>query len=239
MGNARLRYSKIWAHQNLPNLRDDQILKFQKATHPILRRDAILKKLGLDSDDVQMEIFLNDKDRAEATSFLKENQMNTKEFVYLNIGASLPHKRWPSDRMVSLAKLFLEKTALGIVLGGGPEDAQTIQQIESQLGQGRVTHAFHRPLRANCALIDQARLVITTDTGPMHIAFATKTPTLAMFGPTRPEYSGPCQIDPQLCQVLRSTAMENMDHAPEDGSGYFDSITVDTVWEKANQLLTY
>ena len=234
----RLRYSKIWAHQNLPNLRDDQILKFKEITHPILRRTAILDKSGVESDGTQMEIFLSEADHTEGISFLNQNQMIAKEFVYLNIGASLPHKRWPSDRMVSLAKLFLEKTALGIVLGGGPEDAQTIQQIESQLGQGRVTHAFHRPLRANCALIDQARLVITTDTGPMHIAFATKTPTLAMFGATRPEDSGPCQIDPQLCQVLQSTAMENLNHAPVEESHFFDSITVEMVWEKANQLLT-
>lgn len=234
----RLRCSKIWAHQNLPNLRDDQILKFQEATHPILRRGAILKKLGSESDDVQMEVFLNDKDRAEANSFLKQNQMKAKEFVYLNIGASLPHKRWPEDRMVSLAKLFLENTKLGIVLGGGPEDTSAIEEIEHQLDQERVTHAFHRPLRANCALIDQARLMVTTDTGPMHIAFATKVPTIALFGPTRPEDSGPCQIDPQLCQVLQSTAMENRDHAPVEESGFFDSITVDTVWVKANQLLT-
>jgi len=232
-----LRTSKIRAHQNLPNLQDDQILTFQETTHPILRRTAILNELGVDSDGIQMEIFLNDNDRAEGISFLKKNQMKTKEFVYLNIGASLPHKRWPSDRMTSLAKLILENTSLGIILGGGPEDAQTIGETENQINKERVTHAHHRSLRANCALIDQARLMITTDTGPMHLAFATKVPTIAMFGPTRPSDSGPCQIDPQLYQVLQSTSMDTLDHAPTDQSNFFDSITVEMVWEKVNQLL--
>ena len=184
-----------------------------------------------------MEIFLNDKDRAETISFLNQNQMKTKEFVYLNIGASLPHKRWPSSRVVALAKLFLAKTSLGIVLGGGPEDAQTIGEIENQLDQKRVTHVFHRPIRNNCALIGQARLMITADTGPMHIAFAMKVPTIALFGPTRPEDSGPCQINPRLCQTIQSNAMDNMDHAPVDKSIFFDSITVPMVWDKVNLLL--
>jgi len=233
----RLRYARILAHQNLPGLLDEQILKFSQTTHPILRRMALLEKTGVESDGVQMDIFLNDKDNAEVISFLEQNQMKSKEFVYLNVGASLPHKRWPSDRMTSLAKLILENTSLGIIFGGGPEDAQTIEEIENQINKERVTHAHHRSLRANCALIDQARLMITTDTGPMHIAFATKVPTIALFGPTHPSNSGPCQIDPQLCQVLQSTAMDTLDHAPTDQSNFFDSITVEMVWEKVNQLL--
>ncbi len=233
----RLRYENLWAHQNLPNLSDEQIIKFSQTTHPILRRKALLEKTGAEFDGVQMEIFLSDKDNAEVVSFLKQHQMKANEFVYLNIGASLPHKRWPSERMVSLAKLIHENTSLGIVLGGGPDDAQTIEEIEKQLSKEHVAHAHHRTLRANCALIAQARLMITTDTGPMHVAFATQIPTIALFGPTRPADSGPCQIDPKLCQVLRSTAMDTLDHAPTDQSNYFDSITVEMVWEKTNQLL--
>ena len=61
--------------------------------------------------------------------------------------------------------------------------------------------------------------------------------TSALFGPTHPSDSGPCQIDPQLCQVLQSTAMDTLDHAPTDQSNFFDSITVEMVWEKVNLLL--
>jgi len=233
-----LRYSKIWAHQNLPKISSHQILKFTQAIHPIFRRAAILEKLGVMLNGTKMEIFLNDSDRAEAIHFLKKNQMNVKEFIYFNIGASLPHKRWHNDRMVALANLFLKNTSLGIVLGGGSEDAPAIEKIERKINSKRITHAFHRPLRANCALIDQACLMITTDTGPMHVAFATGTPTIALFGPTRPEDSGPCEIDPKLCQVIQATALNNLSHDPADINIFFDSITVDMVWDKANLLLS-
>ena len=232
-----LRCSEILAHQDLPNILSNQILKFQKPTHPILRRQAIIKKLGATPDGTQMEIFLNDEDRHEARLFLKESQINTKEFLYFNIGASLPHKKWPINRIISLATLFLKKTTFGIILGGGPGDAQAIKEIQKKLDKKRVIHNFHRSLRGNCALIEQASLMITADTGPMHIAFATKTPTVALFGPTRPEDSGPYEIDPKLCQVIRSNAMNNMDHTGADKFIFFDSITVEMVWKKVKLLL--
>lgn len=203
-----LRFSEIWAHQNLPKVFDTQIIKFSKATHPIFRRAAMIKKLGAKIDGTQMEIFLNKKDIAEASIFLKNNRMEAENFLYFNIGASLPHKQWPSDKVVGLAKLFIEKTSLGIVLGGGPGDAKIIEKIKGQLDRQRITHAYHRSLLENCALISQASLMITTDTGPMHIAFATSTPTIALFGPTRPKDSGPCEIDPKLCQVIQATATD-------------------------------
>ena len=104
-----LRYSEIWAHQNIPKVFDSQIIKFPKPTHPISRRAAMIKRLGADIDGTQMEIFLNKKDLAEASIFLKTNRMKAKDFLYFNIGASLPHKRWPSDKVVDLIKLFIEK----------------------------------------------------------------------------------------------------------------------------------
>ena len=80
--------------------------------------------------------------------------------------------------------------------------------------------------------------MITVDTGPMHIALAMKTPTIALFGPTRPEDSGPCQISPELCQVIQSTSTNKSNHSPAGKSGFFDSITVNTVWDKVNLILT-
>ena len=232
-----LRYSDIWCHQNLPNIPEDKILKFSKATHPILRRGAIIEKLGAQADGTQMEIFLNKNEHSEASIFLKQNRMEPKEFLYLNIGASLPHKRWPIDKAIALTNIFLKKTSLGIVLGGGPKDAETIQKMKNQLSKKRITHSFHRTLRANCALISQARLMITTDTGPMHIAFANNIPTIAMFGPTRSEDSGPCEIDSKLCKVLQSTALDSKNQVSEKTHEFFKSITVDMVWDKANLLL--
>ncbi len=232
-----LKCSSIWAHQKLPNVSPNRCIQFAQRTHPIMRRAAVLLKAGVSLDGAQMDVFLNDSDLAESINFLKQHQMAPKEFIYLNTGASLPHKQYPTDRTVLLAKHILKTTSLNIVLGGGPNDASQIDSIENQLDQKRVTRACHRTIRANCALISQARLMITTDTGPMHIGFALKVPTIALFGPTRPEDSGPFQIEPEFYRVLRSNALDTETHASPHKSNFFDSITVDMVWKEVNYFL--
>ncbi len=230
-----LRYSNILAHQNIPNVPSNQVLRFSKTAHPIYKRNALIERIGAKSNGPLMEIFLERNDHEEAISFLKQNQMDANEFIYLNIGASLPHKRWPIEKWVNLAKHILEKKkSFGIVFGGGPEEASMIKEIEKIFHSDRVAYVFNRSLRSNCALISQSRLMVTTDSGPMHIALATKTPTIAMFGPTRPEESGPYKISSQLYEVLESTVR---DKASECKSNFFESITISMVWEKINLLL--
>ena len=245
-----LRCSSIWTHQQpdcLPNVPSKQIIRFEKPAHGILRRMRMLEKIQIPSDGTHMDIFLNDDDRAEASSFLKQSCMIPKKFIYLNIGGSIPQKRWPVDNCISLAKLILQETSLTIVLGGGPEDTARVDLIQKQLDRKRVTRVAHRPLRANCALIAQARMLITPDSGPMHLGFALKVPTIALFwgmdgqGRNRnvlngPEYCGPVEIEKNLCTVLCGNFTETKN---EGTSEHFSSnqILVSEVWEEVLNFL--
>ena len=242
-----LRCSSIWSHQqitNLPGIPSSQIVRFEKPVHGILRRIAMLEKIQIPSNGTHMDIFLNDDDRSDALLFLKKNRMIPKEFIYLNIGGSVP---WPVNMCISLAKLILQNTSLAIVLGGGPEDASRGNSIEKQLDQQRVTCATHRPLRASCALIAQARMLITPDSGPMHIGFALKVPTVALFWATDtqgrnrnalngPKYCGPVGIEKNLCSVFYGSFTDTKKE--DDPSHFFSNpILVSEVWEKVQDFL--
>ncbi len=245
-----LRCSSIWSHQypdNLPGVSPNQIIRIEKPLHGILRRMAMLKKIQIPSNGAHMDIFLNDDDRADTLLFLKQNHMIPKEFIYLNIGGGLPQKQWPVDACISLAKLILQNTSLSIVLGGGPEAVDRVDSIEKHLDRQRVTHATHRPLRANCALIAQARMLITPDSGPMHIGFALKVPTIALFWATDsqgrnrnilngPEYCGPIEIGKNLCTVLCGTFMDSKKEGNSEHS-FSNPILVSDVWEKVLDFL--
>ena len=117
-----LRTSFVWSHQNtniLPGLSENQIIQINKPVHGILRRIAMLEKLKVQADGTHMNIFIEDKDRSDALSFLKNNRMAPKEFIYMNIGGSSFQKQWPVNKFVSLAKLILKNTLMSIILGGG------------------------------------------------------------------------------------------------------------------------
>ncbi len=247
-----LRCSSVWSHQqpdNLPGVPLNQIVRFEKPVHGILRRMSILEKIQIPSNGPHMDIFLNDDDCADALLFLKQNHMTPKEFIYINVGGSTPQKQWPIDKCIALAKLILQNTSLTIVLGGGPEEVGRVNSIEKQLDRKRVACAAHRPLRANCALIAQARVLITPDSGPMHIGFALKVPTVALFwgmdnqGRGRnvlngPEYCGPLEIGKNLCTVLCGSFI---DIKKDDNPEHFFSnpILASDVLEKVLDFLKF
>ena len=242
-----LRTSFIWSHQNtniLPGLSEKQIIQINKPVHGILRRIAMLEKIQVPADGTHMNIFLEDKDRADAFLFLKNNRMAPKEFIYMNIGGSSFQKQWPVDKFVSLAKLILKNTSMSIMLGGGPEATDRVSLIEKEIGLKRVTRVTHLSLKKNCLLISQARILFSPDSGPMHIGFALKVPTIALFWSsdstgtiTRnplngPDYCGPLNIDESLYAVLYGnffTGTKNEDY-PENSP--LKPILVSEVWEK-------
>jgi len=97
-------------------------------------------------------------------------------------------KNWPADRFVELGN----QLKMQIVLVGTPADAFTCKNIEQGLPRG-TTHNLcgKTSLLELGGILQKADLVITVDSGPMHMASATGTPCLAIFGPTDPLRVGP------------------------------------------------
>ena len=206
----------------------------------------MVEKIHIPSDGTHMDIFLSDDEINEAKLFLKTHNILSKGFIYLNIGGSVLYKQWPINKFILLSKTILEKTSLSIVLGGGPEDKSRIDEISKQLDRRRVAKASHRSLIENCALISQAQILITPDSGPMHIAYALKVPTISLFWSTNsegvqrdvlngPDYCGPLDIDKSLSSVISGSFMENEKINSKDPRT-LKIITVEDVW---NQIIGF
>ena len=164
----------------------------------------------------------------------------------MNIGGSVLYKRWPINKFILLSKTILQKTSLSIVLGGGPEDKFRVDEINKQLDRRRVAQASHRSLIENCALISQAQILITPDSGPMHIGYALKVPTIGLFWSTNnegiqrnvlngPDYCGPLDIDKSLSSVISGSFMENEMIDSKDPMT-LKIISVEDVW---NQIIGF
>lgn len=226
-------------HQPFSWISKDQLIVIDGPLHGIQRRLTMIDKIGAKPAGSQMDLYFNDHDRAICADFMNRNKLSPKEFIYINVGASLPHKRWPADRFIALAKKILETTPYKIILGGGPDEAKLILSIEADLDPTRVIHSFDRPIRDNAFLIGQARTMVTSDSGPMHIGFALKVPTVAMFAVTDPRQSGPFQLGNNICFLIQ--APKTPYSHPEsvmDNSDYFDQIPLETVWDKTREALT-
>jgi heptosyltransferase II len=119
----------------------------------------------------------------------------------INAGAEYgPAKRWPTDRFMAVACEAMAWPGWGVILLGGPAEVPIARGIEE--GLRRTSQSWPAPvaltslagrtsLRELCATLKCCDVVVTNDSGPMHVAAAVGTPTVALFGSTSPELTGP------------------------------------------------
>lgn len=110
--------------------------------------------------------------------------------IVLSIGASKPPNRWPAERFGDLARALADAGPL--VLAGGPADAEVGAAARAAAADAPLEDLVGQTdLPQLIALLGRARLVVSADSGPMHLAAARERPVVALFGPADPERTGP------------------------------------------------
>jgi heptosyltransferase II len=99
-------------------------------------------------------------------------------------GANAPARRWPADRFAELARRLAEAGARLVVMGGAREAVLTADVAAA--AQGGLDAGGRTDLGDLAALLSLCDLVVTNDTGPMHLAGAVGTPTVSLWGPSDP-----------------------------------------------------
>lgn len=123
--------------------------------------------------------------------------------ILLQPGARWQNKRWPVQRFAGLVKRLAAAHADDVfVILGGASDRELAAAI-ADAAPGRCLNLAGRTSLAEMVeWIRQGDLLVTNDTGPMHVAAALRKPVVALFGPTEPRRTGPYG---QLDQVLQAT----------------------------------
>ena len=112
------------------------------------------------------------------------------QYALVNPGAAWPNKRWPPDRFGEIARLLRDRHGLAAVVLWGPGE-EGIAKAVVDASSGAASLAPPTGLHDLIALSRGARLVVSGDTGPLHIAAAVGVPAVALFGPTDPGRNGP------------------------------------------------
>lgn len=114
-----------------------------------------------------------------------------KKYVVLNIGATKPANKWTVEGFASLADAIGHKFDLQCVLTGGKEDQKMAERIISASQNEVINLAGQTSLDQLVSVLSAAKVVITCDTGPMHLAVALARPVIALFGPADHRRTGP------------------------------------------------
>jgi heptosyltransferase-1 len=130
--------------------------------------------------------YLLDTPSAEAADFLASVR---RPYVLYHPGAGWPEKRWDPQKLAGVARTLETRWGFSPVISWGPGDESVVATLEAELPDAR-----RMPLlspRALAHVAAGAALFVGNDTGPLHLADALGTPTLALFGPTDPARNGP------------------------------------------------
>lgn len=143
-------------------------------------------------EDAFLRLPLSERDRAEAEAVRVRAGLEPAEPVaILNPGGNNPAKRWPANRFAALADHLSVAHGLAVLINGSPAEAELCREIAMQARRSRVValpdhgHTLGA-LKGFCA---RARLMVTNDTGPRHVAAAFGVPLVSLFGPTDPRWT--------------------------------------------------
>jgi|YNPMSStandDraft_1061717.scaffolds.fasta_scaffold00502_10 heptosyltransferase-2 len=151
----------------------------------------ILKPFGIYTNDLSEHILIKEEERKFAQDFFSGIKVKK---VGLHIGAGKIQNRWSVSKFAEVINYLYEKHNSFIFLTIGRWDEDLLKQILPLLAKEPVI-LKNFPLQKLAAVIDEADLFISNDTGIMHVAGSTKTPLISLFGPTNPEIWAPIGKD--------------------------------------------
>lgn len=160
------------------------------ATHAVERYLSVLKPLGVPVHD--KFDWMPPRPKMAGSVREKWQPQNTAQWIALLPGARWNSKRWPVENFAQLVRSLgpVVPDAKFVILGGGA-DAPLGKAI-AEGNSGKVLDLTGRTsLGEMIEWVRLTRLMITNDTGPMHIAAALRKPVVAVFGPTNPDSTGP------------------------------------------------
>jgi ADP-heptose:LPS heptosyltransferase len=156
----------------------------------------------------------------------------------LNIGASWSSKLWASERWSELARRLAQELGLSVHLSGGREDLAAADAIARSAGVPVVSHAGTFTLRETAGLLASAELVISGDTGPLHMAVALGRPVVALFGAADPRRTAPfgrpeaVVRNPVECSPCRKRV------CPVPGHPCMSGLSTEAVLSRAGKLVS-
>ena len=196
--------------------------------HIIQRKLDLISIIGCDATDIRMQFPI------PVNSIARENY---RPVIGFQMGASGKNRCWPVEHFTQLAERILENHKdAKIILTGAPQDRiiekpffellkkEYHSRVESHIGKTRLPELLQ--------IIKNLDVLITGDTGPLHIAITAETPTVSLYVSANPRHTGPYQ-DLHIHQTIR------IEPEPNDDPQYpLRKISVEQVYDAMVKIIS-
>ncbi len=205
--------------------------------HTVDHHLALLAPLGVHDLSAEIQLVLPQAAKARAAAVMIENDL-AENFVILHPGSARTEKFWIAQRWAEVANRSASQAQIRFVLTGGKSrmEQDHIARIKSHLHCPVVDLSKQLDLLTLAALIERARLLVTIDSAPMHLAAALGTPQVALFGPTNPYHWHPRTTS---AVVLRAGNADPLTHfVPQQPPVAMKEISTKQVIDAMHRLLS-
>ena len=216
-----------------PVKRDPEIMKRHQVEYYL----AILSSMHWSSEKREPRLFIVDHDQQKAECILKSGGMDDKQVLLgLCPGAIYgPAKRWPAERFADIGDRAAGVWQAGVILFGSAKEKEICQQVAQNMKQTPLDLGGKTSLGEAMAVMQKCHLILTNDSGLMHVAAALDRPLAAIFGSTNPVTTGPASKKAVVIRHETDCAPCLKPACPKDFRCMLD-ISTDEVWDKMQKL---
>lgn len=204
---------------------------------PEVRRHlALLEFLGAPPLGEELEFPIRDTDREALAEVDDANSLRAGEYVCIHAGARYPSRRWGAERFAAVADR-LDQFGLRVVITGSASERELAASVAAAMRRPSINLAGRTSLGALAALLSDARLVVSNDTGISHVAAAVCVPSVVVVTGSDPRRWAP--LDGQR----HRTVSHRVDCQPCEhvvcpiGHPCATELSPDTVFEAARELI--
>jgi ADP-heptose:LPS heptosyltransferase len=168
----------------------DRFLPYPARDHEIWRHLRLMERLGVPIEGDHLEFPLDERDRAALHAIDEARDLRPGEYVCIHPGAGADARRWPPERFAVVADALAARGSR-VVLTGSSGERDVTAAVARAMQAPCLDLAGRTDLGALGALVDGARLLVSNDTGVMHVAAALGVPTVAVSTEPGPERWAP------------------------------------------------
>ncbi|HLY59791.1 MAG TPA: lipopolysaccharide heptosyltransferase I [Terriglobia bacterium] len=191
----RLGFAENWLREPAAGMFYDESVAPRDRRHIIEMNFALAEHLGArNPGPAEWEFPLPGNQSDDSYIEKQLSEIDAKDFLVINPGGGWQAKRWAPRRYAEIIRRLDAECSGKIILTGSPEEEALVREILNLANSTRA-HYIPSTLVQLIALVRRARLFLSGDTGPMHLAAAVRAPIVAIFGSTdplnTPERNGP------------------------------------------------
>ena len=198
---------------------------------------TLVEPLGIRDASTTIKLQVPAAAREKANEIRRAHRID-HPFVIFHPGSARMEKFWHAQRwaeVIDYARTVLKFTPV-LTSGNSALEQRHIAEIKSKLAQPVIDLSGKIDLLTLTALIEQARMIVTVDTAPMHLAAAMETPQVILFGPTNPFHWRPRQSSALILQGGSTSPVATF--APEQPRFSMNDISTEAVINAMNSLLS-